>query len=193
MTCLKVFIGDISIHAIHQYISIHFCCMENGLNHLNKVTLGVAFLHSTNTTHMVTYVTMSRTCWTCSKKAASKMHFMLLLTKTLRKISRVGAGAAELHNWSSAALHSWLNQIELWESSIFMLQCHNLVWLLLLMFSTIIVGRGLSPDSVPYSFGATTGFQSISAGILSFRRVSSQNPTQSQKAALFANTSQLPR
>ena len=87
---------------------------------------------------MVTYVTMSRTCWTCSKKSsyrtASKMHFMLLLTKTLRKISRVGAGAAELHNWSSAALHSWLNQIELWESSIFMLQCHNLVWLLLLMF-----------------------------------------------------------
>lgn len=59
--------------------------------------------------------------------------------------------------------------------------------------SSIIVGRG-SPDSVPYSFGATTaGFQSISAGILSFRRVSSQNPTQSQKAALFANTSQLPR
>ena len=152
-----------------------------------------SFLHSTETTHMVTYVTMSRTCWTCSKKAASKMHFMLLLTKTLRKISRVGAGAAELHNWSSAALHSWLNQIELWESSIFMQQCHNLVWLLLLMFSTIIVGRGLSPDSVPYSFGATTGFQSISAGILSFRRVSSQNPTQSQKAALFANTSQLPR
>ena len=57
---------------------------------------------------------------------------------------------------------------------------------------SIIVGRG-SPDTVPYSFGVTTGFQSISAGILSFRRVSSQNPTQSQKAALFANTSQLPR
>ena len=53
--------------------------MENGLNHLNKVTLGVAFLHSTETTHMVTYVTMSRTCWTCSKKAATELRQKCIL------------------------------------------------------------------------------------------------------------------
>ena len=48
-------------------------------------------------------------------------------------------------------------------------------------------------DGMPGPAGGAWSFQPVSPGILSFWGISRQNSTQSQKAALFTDASQLPR